>query len=111
MSPRKNTAVTATTGMASTQLGMGATTLHHWCGIMDCRYSQERLHEPMRSDDRFAAAKDRIQKAEVLFIDEIGMLSKKVFEAVESACRFVRGNAYTFGGLQVIIIYCFLTKL
>lgn len=66
MSPRKNTAVTATTGMASTQLGMGATTLHHWCGIMDCRYSQERLHELMRSDDRFAAAKDRIQKAEVL---------------------------------------------
>lgn len=47
MSLRKNTAVTATTGMASTQLGMGATTLHHWCGIMDCRYSQERLHEVM----------------------------------------------------------------
>lgn len=65
----------------------------------------------MRSDDRFAAAKDRIQKAEVLFIDEIGMLSKKVLEAVESVCRFVRGYAYTFGGLQVIRIYCFLTKL
>ncbi|XP_062600182.1 uncharacterized protein LOC134261804 [Saccostrea cucullata] len=102
MSSRKNIAVTATTGMASTQLGMGATTLHHWCGIMDCRHSQERLHELMRSDDRFTAAKDRIQKADVLFIDEIGMLSKKVFEAVESVCRFVRGNAYTFGGLQVI---------
>lgn len=61
----------------------------------------------MRSDDRFAAAKDRIQKAEVLFIDEIGMLSKKVFEAVESVYRLVCGNAYAFGGFQFISVYCF----
>lgn len=97
----KSVAVTATTGMASTQLGMGATTLHHWCGVMDCRFSQEKLQELMRSDDRFAQAKSRIERAEVLFIDEIGMLSKKVFETVEAICRSVRGNDCTFGGLQV----------
>lgn len=57
--------------MASTQLGMGATTLHHWCGVMDCRFSREKLQELMRSDDRFAQAKSRIERAEVLFIDEI----------------------------------------
>lgn len=55
----------------------------------------------MRSDDRFAQAKSRIERAEVLFIDEIGMLSKKVFETVEAICRSVRGNDCTFGGLQV----------
>lgn len=82
----KSVAVTATTGMASTQLGMGATTLHHWCGVMDCRFSQEKLQELVRSDDRFAQAKSRIERAEVLFIDEIGMLSKKVFETVEAIC-------------------------
>jgi hypothetical protein len=36
---KKKVAVTATTGMASTQLGFEVTTLHHWSGILDGRYS------------------------------------------------------------------------
>lgn len=87
--------------MASTQLGMGATTLHHWRGIMDCRYSEEKLHELMMNDDKFAAASGRIMKTDLLFIDEIGMLSRKVFEMVESVCRFVHDSDRVFGGIQV----------
>lgn len=96
-------AITATTGMASTQLGLGATTLHHWCGIMDCRYSEEKMQELIMNDDKFAAARGRIVKADVLFIDEIGMLSRKVFEMAESVCRYVRNNDRVFGGIQVFL--------
>jgi hypothetical protein len=87
--------------MASLQLGLGATTLHHWSGILDNRFNPDELKELFNSDDRFQAAKSRILKADVLVIDEIGMLSKSVFEAVEFVCRHVRGNSSVFGGLQV----------
>lgn len=51
--------------MASLQLGLGATTLHHWAGIQDGRYSHSDLTELFDNDDRFAAAKKRILEAEV----------------------------------------------
>ena len=40
--------------------------------------------------------------AEVLIIDEIGLLSAKVIEEVELICRHLKGNDKIFGGLQVI---------
>jgi len=97
-------AVTATTGMASTQLGSGATTLHHWAGIMDGRYNKEKLAELLDNDDGFALAKERVKKAECLVIDEISMLSARTFENVEFVCRYVRNKDKAFGGLQVIYI-------
>lgn len=99
MSPRKNTAVTATTGMASTQLGMGATTLHHWCGIMDCRYSQERLHELMRSDDRFAAAKDRIQKQKFFSLMKLVCCQRKCL-------KLLNLFADLFVGMPIHLVDC-----
>jgi hypothetical protein len=53
--------VTATTGMASTQLGFEATTLHHWSGILDGRYSILQLKELFDHDDKFAAPRLRIE--------------------------------------------------
>lgn len=87
---KKKVAVTATTGMASTQLGFEATTLHHWSGILDGRYSILQLKELFDHDDKFAAPRLRIESTECLLIDEISMLSKKTLELVESVCRHVR---------------------
>jgi hypothetical protein len=81
-------AVTATTGMPSTQLGFEATTLHHchWSGILDGRYSILQLFD---HDEKFAVPRLRIESIECLMIDEISMLSKKTLELVESVCRHV----------------------
>lgn len=59
-STERNVAVTATTGMASMQLGYKSTTLHHWAGILDGRHSFGQLEELFRNDDNFAVAKERI---------------------------------------------------
>lgn len=53
-------AVTASTGMATSHLGYEATTLHHWAGIVDGRYSRDKLGELFDSDDQFASARERI---------------------------------------------------
>ena len=84
--------------MASTQLGFEATTLHHWSGILDGRYSILQLFD---HDEKFAAPRLRIESIESLMIDEISMLSKKTLELVESVCRHVRKSAQMFGGIQV----------
>ncbi|XP_062613763.1 uncharacterized protein LOC134275497, partial [Saccostrea cucullata] len=84
--------------MASMQLGYGATTLHHWAGILDGRYSCEELEELFLNDDKFAAARERIQSTEILIIDEISMLSKKIIDV----CRLFLKKEMVFGGLQVI---------
>ena len=70
-------AVTAMTGMPSTQLGFAPTTLHHchWSGILDGRYSI--LLQLFDHDEKFAAPRLRIESIECLMIDEISMVSKK----------------------------------
>jgi hypothetical protein len=98
---RKITAVTASTGMASLQLGVGATTIHHWAGIIDGRHSHQTLAELFQGDDRFAEAKKRIREAQCLIIDEISMLSSRTFDMVEFVCRHVRECDQVFGGMQV----------
>ena len=87
--------------MASAQLGFGATTIHHWCGIGDGRYSAAELNIIFMTDPRYYEARRRIAKANVLIIDEIGMLSEVIFEEVELVCRLARRSGDLFGGLQV----------
>lgn len=94
--------------MASLQLGLRATTLHHWAGIQDGHYSHSDLAELFDNDDRFAAARKRILQAEVLLIDEISMLSARTFDLVEFVCRHVKKTNKVFGGLQVCSIVSIL---
>ena len=46
--------------------------------------------------------RDAIKECEVLVIDEIGMISSKMFSEVELLVRTVKGNQSIFGGIQVI---------
>jgi ATP-dependent exoDNAse (exonuclease V) alpha subunit len=91
--------VTAATGIAATHVsGM---TLHSWSGI--------GINESLsRADvDRIAGKEHiakRIQKAKVLIIEEISMLSAATFEMADSICREVRRVDTPFGGLTVILV-------
>jgi len=97
----KVVAVTSTTGVASYQLQNSAKTLHHWSGIRDGRLTKDELNDSFLFDEQFTEARHRIQTAQILVIDEIGMLSKLVFEKVGLVCRIVRDKNLYFGDLQV----------
>ncbi|KAK3085252.1 hypothetical protein FSP39_000710 [Pinctada imbricata] len=84
------------------QLGDGAVTVHHWCGIGDGRYTPEFLSSNFMSDDIFQGARERIRKTDSLVIDVIGMASKKFFDMIELVCRLSKSSSNLFGGLQVI---------
>ena len=91
----KAVAVTASTGMAA--IPLGGTTILHWAGLGDNRYTKEKTLDILEEETRA-----RISRADVLVIDEIGMISAAVFTKLEYICRNVRGNNVIFGGLQVI---------
>lgn len=79
---------------------LGGTTLHHWAGIGDNRFTKEKALQVM--DD---GARARIRQADTLILDEIGMISAAVFEKVEHITRHVRETDQVFGGLQVCNIF------
>ena len=90
-------AITASTGIAATHLG--GLTIHSWAGIGIkenlTRYDIEAI---LRNDKVYS----RIERAQVLIIDEISMLSPNVLEMVNSVCQSVRKNLQPFGGLQFV---------
>ena len=90
----KEVAVTASIGMAA--IPLRGTTVHHWAGLGDNRHTKEKILETLNEE-----SKARITKADVLILDEVGMISEAVFSKLEFITRNVRGNNLVFGGLQV----------
>ena len=94
-------AVTASTGMASLQFSEGQT-IHHWSGYGDGHLDVHRILQEISVSSTYAQTRKNICACQVLVIDEIGMISKKVFESVEIICRNIRNSNKLFGGLEVL---------
>ncbi len=92
-------AVTASTGIAATQIG--GTTLHSWTGM---GVKPDLAPSDLKSimDNRRIA--DRIRHARVLIIDEVSMLSGATLSLADKVCGFVRDDPAPFGGLQVVLV-------
>lgn len=91
--------VTAATGIAATHVaGM---TLHSWSGIGVSESLSAAEVDHIASKEHIAR---RIQKAKVLIIEEISMLSAKTFQMADAVCREVRRIDQPFGGLTVILV-------
>lgn len=91
--------VCALTGCAAVLLKCKAKTLHSWAGIGLANETIDKLVE------RISNNKYKIKpwkKVDILIIDEISMMSKKVFELIERLGRVIRKNELPFGGIQVI---------
>jgi ATP-dependent DNA helicase PIF1 len=90
-------AITASTGIAATHVG--GMTIHAWSGIGILeRLGAEDL-------DRIASKEHvvrRLQKTQVLIIDEVSMLSAGALSMVDAVLREVRHDTRAFGGLQVV---------
>jgi ATP-dependent DNA helicase PIF1 len=95
----KDIHVTAMTGCASILLNCKAKTLHSWAGIGLGNGTTEALINKIRKN-KFSKA---IWKAtEILVVDEVSMLSLKLFNMLNDIGKAVRGNSRPFGGIQII---------
>lgn len=84
-----------------------AMTIHKWSGIGDGRFPSCALNRLLETDDHYLEAKRRILHTEILVIDEISMLSKKIFELLEETLRY-KDPSLPFGGIQIVLVGDFL---
>lgn len=90
--------ITASTGIAATHIG--GVTIHSWSGVgikddlddRDIEYLVQKEH-----------LYKRFEKTKVLIIDEVSMLSSRLFDSVERLCRTMKRSEEPFGGMQVIL--------
>ncbi|WP_019519668.1 helix-turn-helix domain-containing protein [Faucicola boevrei] len=91
-------AVTASTGIASTH--MNGMTIHSWAGI---GILDELTSKDLTRIKRRTQLVDRMQRTQVLVIDEISMLHLKQFDMINQVLQFVKENEKPFGGVQLLV--------
>jgi hypothetical protein len=91
------TAVTASTGIAATHIG--GQTIHSWSGLGIKDFITERDLEKLA---KRKPVRERLQKVQVLIIDEISMLSKDNLAGVDQILQYFKQSSEAFGGIQVI---------
>lgn len=92
-------AITASTGIAATHIG--GMTIHSWSGIGIKRKLDKYDLDKLGSNEYVVK---RINRAKVLIIDEVSMLSASTLSMIEAVCREVRQSSEAFGGLQVVFV-------
>lgn len=92
-------AITASTGIAATHIG--GMTVHSWSGI-GIKDSLDKYELDRVANNKYVF--NRIDRAKVLIIDEVSMLSADTLSMVDAVCREVKRNTLPFGGLQVILV-------
>jgi len=91
-------AITASTGIAATHInGM---TIHAWSGI-GVKESMGSRQLKTLSKKKYLLKK--MEKVEVLIIDEISMLHKRQFEMVSQVLQYFKMNQLPFGGVQLVV--------
>ena len=92
--------VCALTGCASVLLShCNARTIHSWSGI---RLAKGLIRQIVQNVLKNRQAVSSWKKVRVLVIDEVSMLSKKVFELLDDIARTIRKDPRPFGGIQVV---------
>jgi ATP-dependent exoDNAse (exonuclease V) alpha subunit len=92
-------AVTASTGIAAVHVG--GSTIHSWAGVRDDNALTAQDVEDILSNPW---VRDRLCKTEVLIIDEISMVSKKLLNVVSVLAMTARNNDKPFGGIKVVVV-------
>lgn len=95
----KNICVTAMTGCAALLLDCKAKTLHSWAGIGLGNGSIETLVNKIL---RNKSCKINWKKTNILIVDEVSMLSLKLFEILDKIGKIIRNCQKPFGGIQLI---------
>jgi ATP-dependent DNA helicase PIF1 len=98
-SSSKKIYVTALTGCAAVLLNCQAKTIHSWAGIGLGTQSIENLVKKIKNN-KFS--KELWRTTQILIVDEISMLSYKLFNLLNQLGKILRNNERPFGGIQVI---------
>ena len=91
--------VCALTGCAAVLLECKAKTVHAWSGI---RKGSGSIENNVNKILKNKFAKSVWKGADILIIDEVSMMSKKLFEMLDAIGKAVRKNYKPFGGIQLI---------
>ena len=94
-----NIQVCALTGCAAILLECKAKTLHSWAGIGLGKGSFEQLLTRI-SKNQFS--KRTWKGTDILIVDEVSMMSQKLFELLDGIGKAIRKNSRPFGGIQLI---------
>lgn len=96
----KKIQVCALTGTAAVLLNMKAKTIHSWSGIKIAMGTKDAIIKKA-INNRTTLSNWRTTK--ILIIDEVSMMSLKIFDILEEIARITRkGLSRPFGGMQVI---------
>ena len=91
--------VCALTGCASVLLECKAKTLHSWSGIGLGKGAIEQLIKKVQKNKHYKAL---WKETNILVVDEVSMMSLKLFETLDAIGKSVRKDRRPFGGLQLI---------
>ena len=91
--------VTALTGCAAVLLGHNAKTLNSWSGIGIANKDVDTIIQGVVTNKR---KRKKWLQCDVLIIDEVSMLSKRIFEILDTLGKLIRRSDKPFGGIQVI---------
>ena len=91
--------VCALTGCAAVLLECKAKTLHSWSGIGLGKGPIEQLIKKVNKNKH---SKAMWKEADILVIDEVSMMSLKLFETLDAIGKSVRKNRLPCGGMQLI---------
>ena len=95
-----NIQVCALTGCAAVLLECKAKTIHSWAGIGLGNGSIEQIVQKVMKN-KFV--KTNWKGTNILIIDEVSMMSLKLFEMLDAIGKAVRKNSKPFGGIQLIV--------
>lgn len=91
--------VTATTGCAATLICNQARTINSWSGIGIAVEENDRIVEKILKNRNHRKAWKRCK---VLFVDEVSMLSKRIFDLLDDIGKRLRADSRPFGGIQLV---------
>jgi ATP-dependent DNA helicase PIF1 len=91
--------VCAMTGCAAILLECKAKTLHSWSGI---KLGNGTIENMVKKALNSYFLKATWRNIDLLIVDEVSMMSQKIFEMLDAIGKAVRKNSNPFGGIQVI---------
>lgn len=91
--------VCALTGCAAVLLGCKAKTLHCWAGI---GLGKSSIQDTITKIKKKSYLREEWINTDILIIDEVSMLSLKLFEMLNKIGKAIRRNQSPFGGIQLL---------
>jgi len=96
---KKSYQVCALTGCAAVLLKCGGKTIHSWSGIKIARGERRLIVDQVLKSSRL---KKQWKNIKILIIDEVSMMSEKIFELLDEIGKRTRYSVLPFGGIQLV---------